>query len=253
MAFGLNVRNARKRMESVPHTNLSHFKNIFPDETFYVVGCGPSLWNWARDKGIFWNHPTIFINSSIHFMGPPPDTQGKYPENIFRIIMDVKAVDDYQNTDYYKRLRNHRIPNVHTFVSLHMIEALDGKLKAKINALDFTCYYIPEEKIIPLADLKENYLWGPTLFSAISLAVFMGAKEIRLAGVDYGCSDVMSHWDRSLNEKNAADPEAVNAWGCLMASDLIFRAGPYVTAKGVALKRFIGPRKVITLRGRAHG
>lgn len=230
----------------MPHTPLSEFANVFPGQPFYVVGRGPSLWNWAKDKAIFWNHPTIFINSSIHFLGEyKPGLYEKYPEYIFRIMMDLNAVDHYLNADYYKHLADRRIPNVHTFVSFHMIDAFKGEHKAKINSIDFTCYYIPKKQIVPLHDLPTGNLWAPTLFSAISLAAYMGASEIILAGVDYGCSGPLTHWDIKASEAGSPGAELVNGWGERMQNTLIRRAMPLINAADIRLRQFAGPRREI--------
>lgn len=231
----------------MPHTQLSQFRNIFPGETFYIVGRGPSLWNWSRDKGIFWNAPTIFMNSAIHFLGPyKPEEYAKYPENIFRIIMDVKGIDHYLNAQYYKNLQDHRMPNCHTFVSFHMIDAITWEMKKKINAIDFTCYYIARDGIIPLNFLRPSYLWGPTLFSAISLAAHMGAKEIHLVAIDYGCNGPLTHWDMKAGE-GSVNTDTINRWGESMQDNIIRKVEPILKRSGITLRQFAGPHKEICL------
>lgn len=220
----------------MPHTPLDQYRGMYAGHTIYVVGSGPFLWNWPPKE--FLLHPTIFCNSSIHYMRLQPEHK---PHNIFRILMDAPAVDDYFTRPFYRSLADHSMPNVHTFVSFHMLSAMTAEQKAKVNALDFTCYYLTEDQVVPFEKMPSGYLWKPTVLSAISLAVHMGAAEIRLAAVDYGANDNLAYWDGNYKKDEAAE---VNDAG-KRAQKVMRHAELMVRAAGVKLRQFVSPRKEI--------
>ncbi len=220
----------------MPHTSFERYRGIYAGHTIYVVGSGPFLWNWQPKE--FLLHPTIFCNSSIHYMRLQPDFK---PQNIFRIIMDAPAVDGYFTRPFYRSLADHSMPNVHTFVSFHMLSAMTAEQKAKVNALDFTCYYQMEEQVTPFEKMPPGYLWKPTVLSAISLAVHMGAAEIRLAAVDYGANGDLAYWDGNYKDDEAAE---VNAAG-KRAKHYMQMIEVWLIEAGVKLRQFVSPRQEI--------
>lgn len=170
---------------------LQQFDGIHAGRTIHIIGCGPSLWNWPLNS--LMNRTCIFINTSIHYAEIIMDTSQSY----YRVLCDQAAINDYFELTYYnKKLR--QMPAVQTFMPYHTYEVLGYSHKHFMRGISLSLFRCTE--LDPFrCELKHENLYYPSLFSAMSLGLRMGAAHLKLIGVDYGAVDGVTHWDRQCN------------------------------------------------------
>ena len=183
-------------MNTVP---LESFDGKHFGETIWIVGCGPSLCNWS--KQYFMGYLCIFVNTAAHYVNGI--TAGC--DNFYRVIFDKSSLLDYFKLPYYRSIWQ-KIPPVHSFMPEHIYEKLSDDERAFAGGTSWSMFH--SQGFDPFKyPLTGKHLFYPTLFSAMSLALRMGASMLKLVGIDYGPVDGATHWDRQWC------PERVTAVG----------------------------------------
>lgn len=170
---------------------VESFDGAHPGRTIWIVGCGPSLRNWAPQY--FRSHACIFINTAAHYVDGI--TTGLY--DFYRIIFDQTSLRDYFKFPYYRNTEP-KIPRIHTFMPVHVYLSVIDEDEAFMNGTSWSFFqtYGFDPFKYPLV---RKHLFYPTLFSAMSLGLRMGAATLKLVGVDYGPVDGATHWDRQAD------------------------------------------------------
>lgn len=172
---------------------VESFDGAHPGRTIWIVGCGPSLRNWAPCSVLFGEHVCIFINTSIHHVA----WNMNWREDFYRIIFDRTSLRDYFGLPYYKKTEP-KIPRVHTFMPEHVHERLNESEREFADDTSWSFFH--SHGFDPFKyPLVGKHLFYPTLFSAMSLGLRMGAVTLKLVGVDYGPVDGATHWDRQAD------------------------------------------------------
>lgn len=174
---------------------VESFDGAHPGRTIWIVGCGPSLRNWAQQY--FRGHVCIFINTAVHYVDGI--TTGR--DDFYRIIFDQPALLTHHlrtaEFPYYKNVPL-KIPAVHSFMPEHVWERLNTDEKNFAKDTVWSLYH--SHGFDPFKyPLVGKHLFYPTLFSAMSLGLRMGAATLKLVGVDYGPVDGVTHWDRQAD------------------------------------------------------
>ncbi len=150
---------------------LTEYSGKWTGHTAYIIGCGPSLLNWAPD--FLEKQKTIAVNSSAYYFKPS-----------YRIFFD--------RGNFSKDL-----PSVHHFTTrcwLQNRKKLSRVERERMDEISWTFFDVTPRLCIAPPD-KITELWGPTTFAAISLALVMGAITINLIGIDFGSINKKTHWD----------------------------------------------------------
>lgn len=161
---------------------IRRYKNIHKGETIVCVGCGPSLNLLPQD--IFSRHPCIYLNSAFQINSQLSETVA------YSLVQDhnrLKELKDINRSDFKASFRC-----AYDFTSFN-INCIDRKndtiLMPKLKFVRSNLFYKPQGVIDEASisqDLsKEVNLIGYTvMFTAIQLAIWMGARNILLAGYD---------------------------------------------------------------------
>ena len=216
---------------------LEDYRDHHKGNIIYVAGCGPSLLNWNPLNLRCVNG--IFVNSAVHYLERP---SMDWNPNTYRVLWDLDAIDKHFQTPLYAG-RAPYMPQVPTFIPQVCWEKSRklperSRLLASLNTLTV---YGDNPRAPYVCELEPGLLWKPTLFSAISLAIVMGSKDIRLIGADWGCIDGRTHWDQQKHESGT--DENCRHQRSIMLTGIM----PWCEERGINLTRWHSPGQQITI------